>query len=278
MCLGSGLGAAARIEAGGRVFTNVFEIGSGTFGRVLGANETTKLDGEQVEAEVVLKILGNEDARAEEEVAMRTRGLEGICAFRGAAPYGADERVLVYEAGSVSLAEVMAINQAPLPLSLCAEVLRRVSTSMAGLHARALIHRDLKPAHLLVGLDAEVVERGGLKLPSTVETLRVCDVGCAVSSPSVGLAGTPGYIAPEVLQGRRYDEKADVWSLGASVLELCLGHNALLSSSPLAPAQPRIVARAIRGVPGAGAGGSRMAGWVLASCTGAGLLADSEVS
>jgi NIMA (never in mitosis gene a)-related kinase len=77
------------------------------------------------------------------------------------------------------------------------------------LHRAGYIHRDLKPANIFL---------------ITGNHVKVGDFGASRLLPDGGLrltaVGTPGYMAPEVL-GRHYDEKADVWSLGCILYELC---------------------------------------------------------
>jgi serine/threonine-protein kinase ULK/ATG1 len=75
------------------------------------------------------------------------------------------------------------------------------------------MHRDLKPSNILI-------HNGIYKL---------ADFGfCKPMEDTMGdvtatMLGSPIYMAPEVLRGFAYDNKADVWSLGAVLYELLIG-------------------------------------------------------
>ena len=78
------------------------------------------------------------------------------------------------------------------------------------LHSHKLMHRDIKPENLLIS------ENGIIKL---------CDFGnCASSDNRKTFCGTIEYMAPEILNRTRYDEKADIWSLGILLYEMLHGH------------------------------------------------------
>lgn len=96
----------------------------------------------------------------------------------------------------------------PLPDWRVVHFLRQACGSLAEAHGKGLLHRDIKPANLLVS------ERGGVH-----DVLHVVDFGLAASElESAGgvIAGSPGYIAPEVIAGDvPVDARSDLYSLGA---------------------------------------------------------------
>jgi serine/threonine protein kinase len=91
-----------------------------------------------------------------------------------------------------------------LPEHEAAGIAAQLASALAACHRRGVAHRDVKPENLL--FDAAT---GALKL---------ADFGSAEwfgdGRAMTGLVGTPYYVAPEVVAGRDYGEKVDVWSAG----------------------------------------------------------------
>ena len=113
------------------------------------------------------------------------------------------------------------------PLSL-PEVLRIGTQTAAGLaaaHAQGLVHRDVKPANIL--------------LENGVERVRLTDFGLARAAADAALthsgvvAGTPHYMAPEQASGETVDHRADLFSLGSTLYAMCAGHPPFRAESPL---------------------------------------------
>lgn len=83
---------------------------------------------------------------------------------------------------------------------------------LAALHARGMLHRDVKPANLLL--------RSAGAIDDDCGGLLIGDLGVAAFTPvAATMAGSPYYMAPEVNAGERYDGRADVYSLGMSLQE-----------------------------------------------------------
>jgi serine/threonine protein kinase len=101
----------------------------------------------------------------------------------------------------------------PLQESTVRAVMRQLLTAAAGMHARGVVHCDIKPDNILVAEDHSVV--------------KICDFGLAMSTSDRSpyeLAGTPGYRAPEVLlELPEYDGRVDTWSLGCVMAEFLTG-------------------------------------------------------
>lgn len=100
----------------------------------------------------------------------------------------------------------------PLPPREAARLAWEVAQALAYAHARGVIHRDVKPANILV-------EKGGRAV--------LADFGLAIaggSSASLWSAsGTPEYASPEQVRGEALDARTDVYSLGATLYHLLAG-------------------------------------------------------
>ncbi|XP_078514204.1 rhodopsin kinase GRK1 [Lissotriton helveticus] len=86
----------------------------------------------------------------------------------------------------------------------------QIICGMEHLHQNKIIYRDLKPENVLLDNEGNV---------------RISDLGLAVelkenTTKTKGYAGTPGFMAPELLQGEEYDYSVDYFSLGVTLYEM----------------------------------------------------------
>ena len=225
-------------------------VGRGGFGTVLRARDT------KLGRDVALKLLAprmaaHPDARrrfvreARAAAAIHSDHVVAVHAVRddGPVPYLVMEFV-----GGGTLAD--RLRGGPLPPREAARVGAEVARGLAAAHARGLVHRDVKPANILLEADtgrARITDFGLARDPAD-DDVRVTADGA--------LVGTPAYMSPEQARSRPIDARTDLFSLGVVLYQATTGElpfrggdvlgmlSALALDAPAAPAakNPRVSA------------------------------------
>jgi serine/threonine protein kinase/Tol biopolymer transport system component len=106
------------------------------------------------------------------------------------------------------------VERGALPMAEAVRVAAQIAAGLAAAHAKGIVHRDVKPANVIVAPDGRVkiVDFGIAKL---ADQSRLTRDGTAV--------GTAGYMAPEQIRGEPIDPRTDVWALGVVLYELVTG-------------------------------------------------------
>jgi hypothetical protein len=122
------------------------------------------------------------------------------------------------------------LRRGPLPERDGLRLARGIASALAAAHARGLLHRDIKPANLLLG-----AEEGAVKVADFGLVWRRADPDAggrrgmisgrehALNRGVLESAGTPPYIAPEVLEGAPPDAAADQFAFGVTLCEMLSG-------------------------------------------------------
>lgn len=90
---------------------------------------------------------------------------------------------------------------------------RQILEGVSYLHSNMIVHRDIKGANILRD-SAGNVKLGDFGASKRLQT--ICMSGTGIRS----VTGTPYWMSPEVISGEGYGRKADVWSLGCTVVEM----------------------------------------------------------
>lgn len=214
------------------------KIGSGGMGTVYRARQLS------VDRPVAVKVMSPALAKDKSFVA------RFMNEARAAAALNHPNIVAVYDAGEIegmlflvmelvegkTLRELLQ-ERGPLPEEKVREIARQMALALGAIHARHLMHRDIKPDNIVV--DA----RGSAKL---------CDFGLAraqgeadQSLTTTGMAvGTPLYMSPEQVQGRqKLDIRSDLYSLGATLYHVATGRPPFMADNPVATAMKHMTER-----------------------------------
>ncbi len=124
----------------------------------------------------------------------------------------------------------------PLPPERARAIALEVLDALACAHAAGLVHRDVKPANVLIDADGRArLTDFGLARPLTGWTLTTAG----------RVAGTPQYMAPELLEGAAPDPRQDVYAMGAMLYEMLAGRPPAGDFAPLPQPFDRIVRKAL---------------------------------
>ena len=104
-------------------------------------------------------------------------------------------------------------SEAPLPDERALDIARQVTEALAYLHEKGIVHRDIKPENILLTADGKVkILDFGIALDESKRRLTWAGLSATL--------GTPDYMAPEQIGGRRGDARTDVYAVGTMLYEM----------------------------------------------------------
>lgn len=212
-------------------------IGTGAASTVFEAHD------DELDAAVAVKVLADNWLNREDVVsaflseARLLRSIENprIVAVHDIGTMSSGQPYLVMDLLPPSLGDRLDVS--PPDPAAAVRVGRELCAALGPVHARGLLHRDVKPANVFVIPPADSSDTGVFPPGST---LVLGDFGLAGESGDSATGGTPGYMAPEQQHGGAMDARADVYSVAAVVRRVAGG-------SPTQEAGPAELRRAIRG-------------------------------
>ena len=150
----------------------------------------------------------------------------------GAAEDGRPFIVMELVAGQSLLAALQTERMKPARVL---EIASQVADGLATAHAAAIVHRDLKPSNIVLTEDgrAKIVDFGLGKTTSSVPNSDEATFLEDNLTDTFAVVGTVGYMAPEQVDGRPIDFRADQFAFGAILYEMMCGRRAFKRSTPV---------------------------------------------
>jgi serine/threonine protein kinase len=147
------------------------------------------------------------------------------------------------------------LKQGPLTMHEVLDLSRQIATGLAAVHAKSLVHRDIKPGNLWL---EKLVSSAAPESSESILRAKLLDFGLAHTGEATTvltefgtLLGTPAYMSPEQAAGHEVDARSDLFSLGVVMYEMTTlqqpfrGPNAmavLMSLGRDVPTQPCVLA------------------------------------
>jgi eukaryotic-like serine/threonine-protein kinase len=115
--------------------------------------------------------------------------------------------------------------QGRIPVDLALDIGRQICEALAYMHRAGVVHRDLKPENIVI---------------DSSDRAHIIDFGIALDFSDRRITwgrlssrlGTPEYMAPEQIRGKRGDGRVDVYALGIILYEMLSGRSAYVAESP----------------------------------------------
>ncbi|NUP13262.1 MAG: serine/threonine protein kinase [Polyangiaceae bacterium] len=160
------------------------------------------------------------EARVSEQLARKTTGIVRVL------DVGSDERgaYMAMELVDGCPLDRMIAKESPLEPKRVSSILTKLADVLAVVHAEGFIHCDVKPANVMVVLDAE----GN-------ESIKLADFGLAIATGTLlgpgypsntahgPIWGTPNYLSPEQIEDRCMGTHTDLWALAVMAYEALVG-------------------------------------------------------
>ncbi len=127
----------------------------------------------------------------------------------------------------------------PLPADLCVRIATECAEALAEAHRKGIVHRDIKPENIIL-TPADHVKILDFGLALRLRTGDPNAITISAETQHFGAAGTPGYMAPEVLLGEDIDGRTDLFSLGVVLHEALTGQHPFATRKPIETAKQNL--------------------------------------
>nr|KAJ3418416.1 Serine/threonine-protein kinase 24 [Polyrhizophydium stewartii] len=218
---GSSLRSGANTVSVDGAYALLERIGKGSFGNVF---KGVKLATGETVAIKVLDLDTDEDEISDvrKEIALLSKcDSPLITRYHGSILNDTKLWIIMDHAGGGSVRRIL--KSGPLEERYISVIAREVTQALVYLHKTAgIIHRDIKAANILLTSEGHV---------------QLCDFGVAgqitmTSARRNSFVGTPYWMAPEIIKRSQYDVRADIWSLGITIIEMATGNPPFADQDP----------------------------------------------
>ncbi|CAD7698907.1 unnamed protein product [Ostreobium quekettii] len=224
-------------------YTDFTIMHKGRLSKIVSASH--KFTGEEVAIKMydrtVMSAIQLEDIAREIDILVMAKGVDGIVQYEKADNGKYLTAIVLKGCTGGTLAKRLANAGGRMPEVMCVrDVVKPLVSALAWLHEHNVVHRNLKPQHILFDDEDE---------------LRICDFFIAAVMGKTALVGREGslaYMAPEMVTKPTddeifhevidngisetdlpsYNEKVDIWSLGVITVELLTGHKPFIANTP----------------------------------------------
>jgi len=124
--------------------------------------------------------------------------------------------------------------QGALPVARAEQITLRICDALDYMHKRGIVHRDLKPENIMVD-DRDEIKLIDFGIAMKEDARRLTFVNVST------MLGTPDYISPEQVQGKRGDQRSDMYALGVMFYEMLIGRVPFSGPNPLAVMNERLL-------------------------------------
>jgi eukaryotic-like serine/threonine-protein kinase len=207
----------------------VAKVGEGGMGEVYRARDT------RLGREVAVKVLTGDVAGDPERRARFEREARAVAALDHPHICG------IYDVGEASGTHYLVmpliegqtlatrLEKGPLPIAQALKVAGEIADALDKAHRHGIVHRDLKPANMmLTKAGVKLLDFGLAKLRPARGAVALSGAGSQMATTTAGTAegtilGTIHYMAPEQVEGKEADHRADIWALGVVLYEMVTG-------------------------------------------------------